>query len=546
MSNIIRDVEHKRGNPLMTRGLLAIFSVLSLAMLVIPTNIFFTIAICESMSGTVLSDEFDSSPIDNRWALINPRGDNIFNLTANPGFLRIYVTGDDHDLNIPSIGNQYAPRVLQNISGDFVIETKFLFSPVASNQLAGILLWSNSTYFVRFERGYTDTYPHHLIRVREALAGPMWGGWAEHGKKAYEGSVTYLRIERRGNKFTFSYDPQDSTWTPLTFDAIPLDKKLSVGLFVLVQATNSPIYADFDYFRVFQGWPSAPRSLEATASNRLITLSWLPPSDSGGTSITNYKIYRGSSSNNETFFTTVGNVTTYTDTELIEGQEYYYKVSAVTAVGEGGLSNEAKASPLFTPISHGEEAFLFRAAILIAAFLATVPVIIKRRSLNLRNIKTWFKERKRDVAIVLGWTFAVALILIRIYLLFYARNPLLQTLGVPLLSYAGPMFEAIDLALLFMVSVVAGIMLMDMERIFYGYVASTIFSFVIAVSFAFLYIWYVLKWVWIFEIAHIAFGWEWVVFWAGSNLFRAIFPFPLIFSFLGAFFGALLRNWLKP
>src|SRR5205807_392181 len=68
--------------------------------------------------------------------------------------------------------------------------------------------------------------------------------------------------------------------------------------------------------------PSAPQNLQATAGNRNVTLSWQAPSNNGGSPITNYKIYRSSSSGTEGYLTTVGNVTSYTNTGLASGHTY--------------------------------------------------------------------------------------------------------------------------------------------------------------------------------------------------------------------------------
>ena len=43
--------------------------------------------------------------------------------------------------------------------------------------------------------------------------------------------------------------------------------------------------------------------------------------------------------------TTLGNVLTYTDTAVTNGNTYYYKVSAVNSIGESALSGEANAMP---------------------------------------------------------------------------------------------------------------------------------------------------------------------------------------------------------
>src|SRR5438034_304734 len=91
--------------------------------------------------------------------------------------------------------------------------------------------------------------------------------------------------------------------------------------------------------------PSAPQNLQAVGGNGQVTLTWDPPSDDGGAPILLYTIYRGNSSGGESFFTEIGNVLAYSDTGLTNGHTYYYEVSAVNAVGDGPLSNEASATP---------------------------------------------------------------------------------------------------------------------------------------------------------------------------------------------------------
>src|SRR5437773_1716299 len=91
--------------------------------------------------------------------------------------------------------------------------------------------------------------------------------------------------------------------------------------------------------------PSAPPNLAATGSNAQVGLTWQAPASNGGSPITNYRIYRGTSSNGETLLATIGNVLTYTDTSVTNGVTYYYQVSAVNGAGEGPRSNEASATP---------------------------------------------------------------------------------------------------------------------------------------------------------------------------------------------------------
>jgi predicted phage tail protein len=95
--------------------------------------------------------------------------------------------------------------------------------------------------------------------------------------------------------------------------------------------------------------PSAPKNLTAVAGNRNVTLTWEPPADNGGAAVTNYTIYYGTSSGNYTNNITVGNITSYTITGLINGQRYYFAVSAFNAVGESEKSNEVSAVPCTVP-----------------------------------------------------------------------------------------------------------------------------------------------------------------------------------------------------
>src|SRR2546426_870701 len=94
--------------------------------------------------------------------------------------------------------------------------------------------------------------------------------------------------------------------------------------------------------------PSAPQNLQATAGTGNVTLSWQAPSNNGGSPITNYKIYRSSSSGTEGLLITIGNVTSYTNTGLASGHTYFYKVTAVNGIGTSTYSNEASAAPSTT------------------------------------------------------------------------------------------------------------------------------------------------------------------------------------------------------
>ena len=91
--------------------------------------------------------------------------------------------------------------------------------------------------------------------------------------------------------------------------------------------------------------PSAPTLLSARPGNAQVTLSWSAPSSNGGSDVTNYTIYRDTTSGTRIFLVTVGNVLTYVDAGVSNGTTYYYTVAAVNVAGPGPQSNELSATP---------------------------------------------------------------------------------------------------------------------------------------------------------------------------------------------------------
>jgi chitodextrinase len=78
-----------------------------------------------------------------------------------------------------------------------------------------------------------------------------------------------------------------------------------------------------------------------------VSLAWTGPSDNGGSPVTGYRIYRGTTRGAETLLTSTGaGVTGYTDGSTSYGTTYYYEVSALNGPGESPRSNELGATPV--------------------------------------------------------------------------------------------------------------------------------------------------------------------------------------------------------
>ena len=97
-----------------------------------------------------------------------------------------------------------------------------------------------------------------------------------------------------------------------------------------------------------KGLPSTPNSLSTQMSDRTIVLTWSAPTSDGYSTISSYKIYRSGTSGSEASVATVTG-TTYTDSNLINGNNYYYRVSALNTIGEGPQCAEVNDSPASVP-----------------------------------------------------------------------------------------------------------------------------------------------------------------------------------------------------
>ena len=109
------------------------------------------------------------------------------------------------------------------------------------------------------------------------------------------------------------------------------------------QVNGRGLFAAYDRHTV----PAAPnlsaKAIGGTPPSNLLT--WQAPND-GGSSITGYKLYRRAGTGAYSVLATLGaGTTSYSDTQLVSGTTYTYKVSAVNANGEGAASNEVTPAP---------------------------------------------------------------------------------------------------------------------------------------------------------------------------------------------------------
>ncbi|GJM70191.1 hypothetical protein HMSSN036_24070 [Paenibacillus macerans] len=102
--------------------------------------------------------------------------------------------------------------------------------------------------------------------------------------------------------------------------------------------------------------PQEPLSLTATAGNKKVNLTW----SGAGKDVTSFNVKRATVSGGpyDVIDTVTSDTYSYTDINVTNGTTYYYIVTAVTAAGESGNSNEASATPkgdVVNPPDPGQE-----------------------------------------------------------------------------------------------------------------------------------------------------------------------------------------------
>jgi len=107
--------------------------------------------------------------------------------------------------------------------------------------------------------------------------------------------------------------------------------------------------------------PHPPSFFSYNIGNRFVNMSWEPPGENGGWPVLGYNVYRGDEMEHmELVMSTTADITYFNDTNIENGREYYYSVTAVNVVGEsqtlGPILVLDKEPPLIRSISYPNHA----------------------------------------------------------------------------------------------------------------------------------------------------------------------------------------------
>jgi len=197
---------------------------------------------------TIFADEFDASTLKPEWEWMNPSGDSSYSLSNESNGLEVYAYSGS-DLYRDRFD---APRLLQEISGDFAVEVGMEKASDSLPAVSGILVWKDKENYIRFEWGKNGQEEILLSLCFSEIRG------FENalGRGMLASDITYLRLERIDDKF-FAYCSGDgANWLTCGEVNFPAEDPIQIGIHAIgaiaLPETALETATRFNYFRVLK------------------------------------------------------------------------------------------------------------------------------------------------------------------------------------------------------------------------------------------------------------------------------------------------------
>jgi len=142
------------------------------------------------------------------------------------------------------------------------------------------------------------------------------------------------------------------------------------------------------------------------------------------------------------------------------------------------------------------------------------------------------KKMKNRITVI-AWTVLISLVTIRTVWKPYpipGQRPL----------YWVPSFDEWDYLLFIVGSIVAGLMLVDLETVFFGWIKAVTLSSLITVIYLSFHFWFIEEMYKVFS--QDPFGWEYSIYFAILRVFELMFPLNIVLIFICVFLGGFLSE----
>ena len=180
----------------------------------------------------------------------DPDGD--CKISAKEGKVTFSIPGGTHDL-WPGGGKVNAPRILQDVEGDFTVQVKVASSVKPENgffRSGTLLIWKDDTTFVRLDSACAhrsgtnfDFFCYlHVFNDKNRLVNEQL--------RPLKDQPTDLRLERHDAKVVASFSQDGGkTWKSFGEKTVDLPRKLRVGV-AAVNGTNNPFTVTLEDFKI--------------------------------------------------------------------------------------------------------------------------------------------------------------------------------------------------------------------------------------------------------------------------------------------------------
>ncbi|XGW00047.1 MAG: DUF1349 domain-containing protein [Leptolyngbya sp. BL-A-14] len=214
-------------------------------------SVFF---VCWLLIAPTTSREVAQPTLPGWGKVLDPMGDCRFIVRQTQ--LTIAIPGTDHALAIER-GQINAPRVLQVVKGNFVVQVKVSGAfPKNSRSLvtsrlpfygAGLLLWQNENNYVRLERTALFSQGNNLSYVNfEKRQNGKWANLTEMPLTVPDQAV-FLKLERQDDQISAAASYDGKHWTSLPSFKLTLPTKLQVGILAGHNTASpfAPVFTNF-------------------------------------------------------------------------------------------------------------------------------------------------------------------------------------------------------------------------------------------------------------------------------------------------------------
>jgi len=240
------------------------------------------------------------------------------------------LRGAGADINGTADQFQFAGK---DFSGDGTLRAKVTgIANTNADAKAGVMFRAGTAADAPFV-GVFLTAGHRVAFEYRTAAGAVATTTWTTGKE----DPLWVRIVRSGDTYTGAYSGDGSTWTTVGSVTIAMGTSLKTGLAATSHDAATAGLATFSDVSIIQSIPKAPTSLIATTNTASkIVLTWQDNSNNE----TYFRIQRSLDGTTYTdLASTSTNVTTYTDTTVVAGTLYYYRVRSANPAGTSAFTN---------------------------------------------------------------------------------------------------------------------------------------------------------------------------------------------------------------